>query len=66
MNTVGLKRRGFGRERLERLQRAFRLLTQAKLNTSQAVERIRHTLDQNEDIEVLLRFLETSERGVIK
>lgn len=66
VNTVGLERRGFARERVERLQSAFRLLTQAKLNTSQALEQIRQTLDQNEDIEALVRFIETSERGVIK
>lgn len=66
VNTVGLERRGFGRERIERLERAFRLLTRSKLNTSQAIAEIRQRLDQSEDIEALLRFLETSERGVIK
>ncbi|HXE76026.1 MAG TPA: acyl-ACP--UDP-N-acetylglucosamine O-acyltransferase [Candidatus Xenobia bacterium] len=66
INLVGLRRRGFDRERLERLQRAFRLLTQANLNTSQALEQIRASLNQNEDIEALVRFVETSERGIIK
>ncbi|MFQ5817743.1 MAG: acyl-ACP--UDP-N-acetylglucosamine O-acyltransferase [Terriglobia bacterium] len=66
VNTLGLERRGFGQERIERLKSAFRLLTQAKLNTGQAVAQIRQTLDQNEDIEALVRFIESSERGVIK
>jgi UDP-N-acetylglucosamine acyltransferase len=66
VNTVGLERRGFERERIERLQSAFRLLIQSKLNTSQAVAQIRQTLDQNEDIEALVRFIESSQRGVIK
>lgn len=66
VNTVGLERRGFSRERIERLESAFRLLTRAKLNTSQALARIRETLDQDEDIEALVRFIESSERGVIK
>ena len=66
VNVVGLERRGFSPERIARLHTAFRSLTQSKLNTSQAVEQIRQSLDQNEDITELLRFIETSQRGVIK
>ncbi len=66
VNLVGLRRRGFDRERLERLQQAFRLLTQSSLNTTQALEQIRVSLNQHEDIEALVRFIEASERGVIK
>ncbi len=66
VNLVGLRRRGFDRERLERLQQAFRLLTQSSLNTTQAIEQIRVSLNQHEDIEALVRFIEASERGVIK
>ncbi len=66
VNSVGLERRGFGRERIERLEKAFRLLTRSQLNTTQAIEKIRASLDQNEDIEALVRFIESSERGVIK
>ena len=40
-NRTGLERRGFSTEHIESLQTAFRLLTRAGLNTSQAVERIR-------------------------
>lgn len=66
VNVVGLRRQGFAEERIERLHRAVRLLTQSKLNTAQALEKIRQSLDRNEDIETLLRFVETAERGVIK
>ena len=40
-NRIGLERRGFDRATIEALQTAFRLLTRAGLNTTQAVERIR-------------------------
>jgi len=66
VNVIGLRRRGFTEERIERLHQALRLLTQSKLNTSQALEKIRETFDQNEDIEALLRFIESAERGIIK
>ena len=40
INTIGLKRRGFSDERVEALQRAYRLLIRSKLNTTQALEKI--------------------------
>jgi len=66
VNVVGLRRRGFADARIEQIHQAVRLLTQSKLNTSQALEKIRESIDQNEDIEALVRFVETAERGVIK
>jgi UDP-N-acetylglucosamine acyltransferase len=64
INKVGLSRRGFSPERLQTLQKAFRLLLAAKLNTTQAVEKIKG-LD-GEDAALLAVFIERSERGVIK
>ena len=58
------QRRGFSPERLQTLQKAFRLLLAAKLNTSQALEKLKEL--QGEDIALLINFLERSERGVIK
>ncbi len=66
INKVGLSRRGFGPERLRALQNAFRLLLAAKLNTAQAVARLREEGSPTEDVEYLLRFIESSERGVLK
>ncbi len=66
LNVVGLKRRGFSRERREKLSNAFRLLVGSKLNTSQALEKIREEAADSEDLRELLRFVESSERGVIK
>ncbi len=66
INSLGLKRHGFTQERRERLNRAFRLLTSSKLNTSQAIEKIREEAATSEDLQQLLRFIESSERGVIK
>jgi UDP-N-acetylglucosamine acyltransferase len=64
INKIGLQRRGFSPERLQLLQKAFRLLLAAKLNTTQALDKIKEL--EGEDIALLARFLERSERGVIK
>jgi UDP-N-acetylglucosamine acyltransferase len=65
-NSIGLKRHGFSAERREALNRAFRLLASSNLNTSQAIEKIREESTDSEDVRELLRFIETSKRGVIK
>jgi UDP-N-acetylglucosamine acyltransferase len=69
VNSVGLQRRGFSPERVRALQKAFRLLLVSKLNTTQALEKIR-ALEVDEgagdDVALLAKFIERSERGVIK
>jgi UDP-N-acetylglucosamine acyltransferase len=64
-NKIGLKRQGFSPERIARLEQAFRLLLNSGLNTSQAVERIRAEA-LSPDTQLLLDFIATSRRGVIK
>ena len=66
LNSVGLKRRGFSDERLRKLHHAYKILLASKLNTSQAVEKLRGEGNLGEDVEMLVRFIESSERGVIK
>ncbi len=65
-NAIGLGRRGFERSSIESLQTALRLLTRAGLNTSQAVERIREEVPQCAEVDELLEFIATSQRGVLK
>ena len=64
INKVGLTRRGFTPERLQKLQKAFRYLLAAKMNTTQALEKIKEL--GGEDAAVLATFIEKSQRGIIK
>jgi UDP-N-acetylglucosamine acyltransferase len=64
MNKVGLTRRGFTPERLNTLQKAFRLLLNSRMNTTQALARLREL--EGDDAKVLADFIERSQRGVIK
>jgi UDP-N-acetylglucosamine acyltransferase len=65
-NRTGLERRGFPVEVIEDLQKTFRLLTRSGLNTSQAIEAIRSALAPRREIEEILDFIRSSERGIIK
>ena len=63
INTIGLRRRGFSEDRIEALQRAYRLLIRSKLNTSQALEKIEEELKGQQDVEELVAFIKGSQRG---
>jgi UDP-N-acetylglucosamine acyltransferase len=65
-NKTGLERRDFSAESIEALHKAFRLLSRSKLNTSQAVEKIRTEVGSSPEIEELLQFIAASSRGFIK
>lgn len=66
VNQVGLERHGFAGESVRRLREAYRLLYRSKLNVKQAVEEIRNTLWGGAEIEQLVVFIETSNRGIIR
>lgn len=65
-NKVGLERRGFPKESVESLHKAFRLLTKSGLNTTQAIERIRAEVPECPELCELLAFIQRSQRGFIK
>lgn len=66
LNKVGMRRRGHSPETIAALHHAFHLLLSAKLNTSQAVERIRAEIATVPEVDELVDFIEASKRGVVK
>lgn len=66
LNTTGMKRRGYSREKIKTLHGAFHLLLASKLNTSQALEKIKEEIKDSAEVDTLVQFIETSQRGVIK
>src|SRR6267154_3798606 len=66
LNKVGVRRRGYSRETIAALHHAFHLLLSAKLNTTQALDRIREEVKNSSEVNELVRFVETSQRGVVK
>lgn len=65
-NVIGLKRKGFSEETIEAINGAMRLLLFSKLNTSQALERIKNEIVGVPEVDYIVKFTEESERGVIK
>ena len=66
LNKVGIRRRGYSPETIAALHHAFHLLLSSKLNTTQALERIRAEIKDSSEVDELVRFVEMSKRGVVK
>ncbi len=66
LNSVGLRRKGFSRERIKTLKDMFKIIFYSDLNTTQAVERIEREFPVSEDREEILRFIRDSKRGILK
>lgn len=66
LNKVGVRRRGYSRETIAQLHHAFHLLLSAKLNTTQALDRIREEIRGSSEVDYLVQFIEDSKRGIVK
>jgi len=65
-NSIGLKRRGFAPGTVDAIHKAFRLLTHSGLNTTQALDRIAAEIPPQPEIDELVKFIKSSERGFVK
>jgi UDP-N-acetylglucosamine acyltransferase len=67
LNSVGLRRRGFSKEVLGALEKAYDLIYRSKLNVSQAVARIKDEVSIADvpEVQHILSFIADSKRGII-
>ncbi len=66
INTIGLERKGFSKETVEALQRAYRILIRSKLKVADALARIEAELGHIPEVRYLAEFVRSSKRGVIR
>jgi UDP-N-acetylglucosamine acyltransferase len=66
LNRIGAKRRGYSKEVIQNLNHAFHLLLTARLNTTQALEKIKQEILGCDEVDLLVEFIEASKRGVVK
>ncbi len=64
LNIVGLRRRGFKRDTIRQIKEAYRLLFQSDLNVSQALEEMEKRADLAPEVEHMIAFIRSSERGI--
>lgn len=66
LNTVGLTRRGFTKERIDEIHDIYRAIYQSKMNVSQALDFIEKEFKPSPDRDYILDFIRKSERGIIR
>ena len=66
INSVGLNRRGFTPEQIHTIQEVYRLVYNSGLNTTQALERIVETVPASPEREVIVDFIRSSARGIVR
>ena len=66
VNSIGLARHGYTEEQIGRVKEAYRILFRSKLPLEEAVERLRTELGDQSEIQALLHFVTTSERGLTR
>ena len=64
-NKVGLERKGFTTDQIERVKQVFRTLFREGLNRSQALEKLaQHPSASSEEFQRMIVFARASERGL--
>ena len=66
VNSIGLKRRNYSREKINQIQNIYRILYLEGRNNSQALEKIEKEIINNTERKVVINFIKNSERGIIK
>lgn len=67
INKVGLRRNGFDRETIARLNTVFRIIYRSpNLLLKDAIEKARQEVEGCEEVDCMLKFFEDSKRGVVR
>jgi UDP-N-acetylglucosamine acyltransferase len=66
LNSVGLTRRGFEKERIDEIHEIYRTIYQKGMNISQALDSVENEFKSAPDRNYILEFIRKSERGIIR
>ena len=66
LNSVGLKRHGFSQETLSSLKKAYRIFFRIGLTLNEAIERVKAEVEQVPEVNNLIQFIKSSERGITR
>ena len=66
LNLIGLRRRGFSNELIESIHNTYRIIYQSGKNVSDALKQVREEIPMTPEIEYIVSFIESSQRGIIR
>ena len=66
LNIIGLKRRGFREDVINKIKQAYTLIYNSKYNISDALKAVKEFIEPIDEVKKIINFIETSERGIIR
>ena len=66
VNRIGLERKGFSPQAIKSVEGAMRLLLRSGLSTADAIAAMQHEFPGAMEVEQIVEFVSSSERGIIK
>ena len=66
INIEGLKRRGYSREQIQQVRRAYRVLYRSELSLEEARKELETMAVEHDEIKPWINFLESTEKGFIR
>jgi UDP-N-acetylglucosamine acyltransferase len=66
INIIGLRRRGYNADKVAEVQEIYRNLYGKGLNVSQAVAYIESNMEHTPERDLILNFIKTSKRGIVR
>jgi UDP-N-acetylglucosamine acyltransferase len=66
VNSIGLRRKGFSKETIEALKKAYMIIWRKHKNMSKGIAQVEAELPKLPELELLLSFLKSSKRGIIR
>jgi UDP-N-acetylglucosamine acyltransferase len=66
LNQIGLKRRGFSPDTINKLKKAYKSLFMAGLKLPDAIDRIKTEISDCPEVDYMLAFIEKSKRGICR
>jgi len=61
-----MRRRGFSKEQIDNVRKAYRIMFQSKLLTRAAVEKVRNDIPQTPEVVQFIDFITQSKRGICR
>ncbi|MDD4638934.1 MAG: acyl-ACP--UDP-N-acetylglucosamine O-acyltransferase [Bacteroidales bacterium] len=66
LNLIGLRRNGFTRDQIDELEKIYRLIYNSGLNVTDACQKIESVMPATSQRDMVLEFIKSSKRGIIK
>jgi len=66
LNLVGLRRKGIPHQSIKQIDQAFKLIFNSGLSAKHAIEKVEKEMAKTEEIDYLVNFIKSSERGLAR